>query len=1021
MIPSLRTLPQGAGTVGLVWTGLITIVMLVGPIRAQGQPCFPDVAVPPWVSGDLELNTPGTSRPLPMRVGGDYELCSDGEGFGSKEDHYHYLMQRYARGSIFEVALVSIDESGMAGVAARWDERTPDAAYVRITVHTGVDGDIELRSAARLNNQSSAQVSPAPVRVNLPVWLRIERTGSTFTTSYSENGTTFTDHLIVDAADKDLDRGFLTAGMVQGSESPGQFHRAVFDNPQFVLPDEPPPDPDGCVEGFVIPINGGTEVQLRGRNLDSIHKVKLAGIPAKILDQSSRSLTLKATPLTSSHKLIETSGNGTTDSWPDEARSGDVVIESAYGEQSIGTKVIYAGRPFVRGDINEDGKVNFVDMIQLMKALFDREPGLTCREAADVNADRLIDMEDFVTLSQFIVLGKPKPQAPFPTPGLAPNGGFSCGLPEGPVISRIRSSATLDRLPTSSSSGRTLQVVEGDEIVLEGSGFPKDPRRIRVRFGSIGTDILPGSGPSKLRLRIREVPQGGIHCPVIFQDLEWGTPFPYEVVQRNDLTRFGVAHALSSEQDSGHLCPEFLPSKLDGVNVGYLMEDGVSHFLPIDPYTWDPTQPLRVEVNLPLPTVNGISRGAREISFFFYENPTKILTKASSGISRSSPTPPDYEAWLGKLAARIHRELNGGHSSDCTCDAQAKPGNGGVVISPCEPVIGWHDPGSTCCDPPPEEGVKLKAPPPPVWNSTTYKLPQLTCSEPVDFDDHPRKFAWCAFEKVIRESQGTGLPIWESYIPITNVLGGPLGIIDSKHPNNRMTGEKSIMVSTDTFYEAFEHGYTNPCAAAARRFYCTAEGQSEWMPAFSKAQRVVKTFWRTDDELPPSITPGVDTYSYTDPEGIRQNLVGMHLAISTGEIFSYWQWATFFVPKLVTENVPSWHDACSVGAKADQPEEIPGVWKNYFMCVEGAAGEKRCGNPWGPKNECKTQSCNDCHVNVGQIYINDDELAHPTLATAWLPSLANGEILSCYNDIKEAFEEDGTELFKHLAPSECLE
>jgi hypothetical protein len=336
-------------------------------------------------------------------------------------------------------------------------------------------------------------------------------------------------------------------------------------------------------------------------------------------------------------------------------------------------------------------------------------------------------------------------------------------------------------------------------------------------------------------------------------------------------------------------------------------------------------------------------------------------------------------------------------------------------------VLGWEDNG-TCCDPPPPPwpDLPLKAPRPPLWGATAFVPVPSDCEG--DTTTNPRLRVWCEFEKVLRTNQATGLPQWESYDPLTNVLQGPQGIVDLKPPNDRTISEKSVMFSSNVFNEAMEHGYLIPCAAAARAYYCIG-GLSDAMPSFTPTQRVIKTFWLRDEKLPPSLDPD-ELYNYVDPTGVRQNLVGMHFNIADTTIAKYWTWSTFFAPRLVGElhakdGTPlSWNDSCTAGHIADRPVEIQGVWQSYFMCTQDAPGESQCGNPWGPPNECKQLSCAGCHVPVGTVNLPGKPSSLPELWMAWLPTLTDSEIAACFDDIKEA-NEQGEELYKSMAPEEC--
>jgi hypothetical protein len=979
--------PSPRATAWTIAALLASQLALAIPAAAQ-RSCFADEPVPGFVGGAVGLDDPGASRPLPAAEAGDYELCSDSAGFGAETDQLRQLLRREVGDFAMEKTLLSIDASGAAGLVARFDDRSADAAHVRITVHAVEDG-FELRSGLRLDNGGIAVEVGQNLPVTLPVWLRIERIGTLVATAYSTDGVTYTGHFGIDTATRDLDRLGLVVGMVQASEGAGA-QSAVFGEPA-ASGGEPRPDVQSCVDDFAIPTTGGREIELHGLNLTSVTGVSLAGVPAEIVSRSDDSLVVRAA------SIRPRAG-------PAPIRSGDVVVTSSHGPLALGAHVVYAGEPFVRADVDGDEQVTVLDLVRLLLALLDRET-VSCLEAADVNADKRVDGADLVRLLRVLFLRGAPPPAPFPLPGFAPDGGRACGLPEGPVIRSVRRSQDA---PESVLAGLPVRprVREGDVLVIDGSGFPSDVARLAVRFGHVRTEMLPPARTGELRVRVLEVPSPGVQCPLVLQDSAERVP---ALGTATSATRFGVAHALveRSDQDDA-VCPDFLASPLVQVNVARLRGDGASLFLPIDRASWDPSQPLRVSASLALPLVNGVSRGARDVSFLWRD-------------LAQLPGAADYDGFLKRLAAKLARELNGGRASDgCGCDATAFPDDGGIVISPCDPVLTWDDNG-TCCDPPHEDpGFPLTAPPPPLSTADSFQVMPSDCEDPGP-NQSQRNRVWCEFEKVVRASFATGLPIWEGYVPLENLLEGPPGILNVQHPNDRDVATKSVMFSTDAFYEAVEHGYNIPCRAAARAYYCDG-GASDWMPAFSAPQRVVKTFWLRDSKLPPSLDPD-ELYGYVDPNGVRQNLVGMHLAISTGGIFDYWTWSTFFAPRVVGEEhavdgtALSWNDACTTGAIADQPAEIQGVWQSYFMCTEGAPGEDGCGNPWGPPNECVT-SCNSCHVSLGKIPFPDKPPLFE-LAMAWFPTLTDSEISACYDEIRAANEEDGVELYKSMAPDEC--
>jgi cytochrome c554/c'-like protein/dockerin type I repeat protein len=82
---------------------------------------------------------------------------------------------------------------------------------------------------------------------------------------------------------------------------------------------------------------------------------------------------------------------------------------------------------FVRADVDGDGQVELRDLALLLQRLcLHRE--LRCLDAADVNDDGRVDCLDAVSLSLYLILGRPRPAAPFGACGLdpTPGEGLSC-------------------------------------------------------------------------------------------------------------------------------------------------------------------------------------------------------------------------------------------------------------------------------------------------------------------------------------------------------------------------------------------------------------------------------------------------------------------------------------------------------------------------------------------------------------------------------------------------------------------
>lgn len=77
---------------------------------------------------------------------------------------------------------------------------------------------------------------------------------------------------------------------------------------------------------------------------------------------------------------------------------------------------------FIRGDANEDGRVNIADPIWTLTELFRAGPVTERREAADSDGDGAVRISDAVYTLHYQLLGGPPPPPPFPECGEAPAG-----------------------------------------------------------------------------------------------------------------------------------------------------------------------------------------------------------------------------------------------------------------------------------------------------------------------------------------------------------------------------------------------------------------------------------------------------------------------------------------------------------------------------------------------------------------------------------------------------------------------
>src|SRR5262249_59884501 len=91
-----------------------------------------------------------------------------------------------------------------------------------------------------------------------------------------------------------------------------------------------------------------------------------------------------------------------------------------------------ASSAFIRGDANQDHKVNIADAVWCVNELVRQGPVTSCPRAADFNGDRSYDLADAVYLIRWLFLSGPAVPPPYPDCGLSPEPEeFPC--PEGSV------------------------------------------------------------------------------------------------------------------------------------------------------------------------------------------------------------------------------------------------------------------------------------------------------------------------------------------------------------------------------------------------------------------------------------------------------------------------------------------------------------------------------------------------------------------------------------------------------------
>jgi hypothetical protein len=873
-----------------------------------GELCFPDTEIPGWVSTDIDLSSPAASMP----DGAGFALCSDGLGYGPTSDHLRTATQHADGDFTLTAILMSIEDVGTAGLELRAIERDPDSARARISVQIRPEFGAVLVSDVRPANGGGLEPgAPAPVEVALPVFLRIQREGGLVTTAWSADGLEFFEHLAFDTAATDLAIGQLSVGAAQGSGQTGEGATAIF--ARVMLDDfSAPPDPE-CPEAEVDAEAGQASVSITGSRMAQVEAVTIAGEPAEILARSDARILARA-------------------SLPDAPiGSGRVTLHSADARTDVGVALAFAGRPFVRGDVNGDGEVNSKDHQWLKKWLRGNRSWVRCEAAAGVDDDGDVDEDDRVRLKAWVTGRGEPPAAPFPAPGFGRRSELACGFGKPPIATGLYDAAGA-LIP----AGTTLR--EGDHIELRGKRFPKNASDLTVYFGDTEAEILPGTTRKSLTLRIGTVPTAGEKCPRFFEDTDR---------DRIPGVRFGHLREVRADTNARHLCPTFEPSR--GPVGGVTYDARTRQFtINVPREGVDPVMGVELELLIAEPAMTRGGRGSRRVSV------------SANGVLEPGGR-ATHEQLVEVLARKLEAALNGGRRP-----TPPDPAGGGEEEDPCEDDCEWiaipNGPANQVLLMPCIEGWPPPPPPPPPPPQTSNLAPYVppipggngwlqpikpSCDSP-NVQSGSRLHAWCVFAKVT-ELSNIGLPKWESSIPL-QALDNPNGPAQLGHPSDRPVGQKRTMYSTDAWSDAWNGGYLTPCAGAARLAYCN-NGNKDWMPPFRQTAYVYKGFWVPESKLPENADPD-EIYSYQPPTGPRQYLVGLHINIGTGATINYWTWATFWISRNGDirskdgENLAQvYNPACTVGNQANMPGDVEGIWANYHMCVNNDPGEPPCGNP----------------------------------------------------------------------------
>ena len=568
---SLRAYCTGAAR---PWVGVIAVVALG---LQNGTPTIAQCGPLDLVSGYFE-------EPVGGEITGStgwnaaqelVEICSVSSGYGGTRDSLLGLAQDASKEFELSVEVVSIDGHGQAGLEARVFRGTgsdPQQAVVRISVQEDFIAGFAVASGVRSERSAALDsTGSAPVSVQLPVRIGIEGNGSQITTFYFQ-GQARVDHLTVPvAADSALDAAMYRVALVHGADTmtlppgmgTGRFRKPKLKRDQSVNP----PQVYHLSDNFQGTVDQPTRLTLRGTGLADTQEVMVAGMPATVLEQTDRRLT------------VEVPATGTP-------MRGGIVVHTPGGTSELSNAFFSFGKSFIRCDCNGSGEVDLSDMIAMLNHLFLGKPPCVCDESGDCNDDDQRDLSDPVSGLNFFFLGHTEPPHPYPDPGTDPSAPL-CGLE--------------NQLPTITGISQT-QIQEGDEFSILGSGFSETTHVVipgtRVEVVSREHD--------RITVKAGLVAHGGTVFAGLIEDFD----------QVPSLCR----PSSCSSTSLGPLCKldeplELVPSLVPKLAESSQADEHAPIVIQIDPQSFDSSQQLEVIASFEAPTIANLSPGGRATSF----------------------------------------------------------------------------------------------------------------------------------------------------------------------------------------------------------------------------------------------------------------------------------------------------------------------------------------------------------------------------------------------------------------------
>jgi regulation of enolase protein 1 (concanavalin A-like superfamily) len=195
-------------------------VSQAAPIPTPTATRTPTAVPPTWTNKDVGITAPAGSGTV---ANGVYTVTGSGSDIWYASDQFHFLYQGLTGdGEIVARAanVQDVNAWSKAGVMIRAD-LTVNAAYafMLVTPEMGVASQHRASSGAKA-------AGPTIAGITAPVWLKLTRSGSAFTSSWSTDGATWN---VVETVTVSMPQNVLI-GLAVTSHSPGTLCTATFDH-----------------------------------------------------------------------------------------------------------------------------------------------------------------------------------------------------------------------------------------------------------------------------------------------------------------------------------------------------------------------------------------------------------------------------------------------------------------------------------------------------------------------------------------------------------------------------------------------------------------------------------------------------------------------------------------------------------------------------------------------------------------------------------------------------------------------